>query len=228
MNYFKILSKGLLKENPVLVMLLGMCPTLAVTNLASTGLGMGLATTFVLICSNLVISLIKGIIPKSVRLPAFIVVIAGFVTLVSFLLEVYIPSLYDELGVFLSLIVVNCIILGRAEMFASKNGPIASVFDGIGMGLGFTAALVAVGSIREMLGSGSFFGMGFGDWFEPMIFFITPAGGFFVFGVLIAVVNIIINATSHKTKMVPKAQIGCAGCPMKDSCEKVDEGGCDK
>ena len=178
MNYLKAFTKGLIKENPVLVMLLGTCPTLAVTTLAINGLGMGLATTFVLVCSNVVISLLKRVIPKEVRLPSFIVIIAGFVTFVSFMLQSYLPDLYNALGVFLSLITVNCIILGRAEMFASKNNVAASALDGLGMGLGFTFALLCIGIIREILGSGSIFGFSLGGWFEPIGFFVTPAGGF--------------------------------------------------
>jgi electron transport complex protein RnfE len=223
MKNWKTFLKGLLEENPVLVMLLGTCPTLATTTLASTGIGMGLATTFVLVCSNVVISLIKRVIPKEVRLPCFIVVIAGFVTFVSFILQSYVPALYDSLGIFLSLIVVNCIILGRAEMFASKNGVIPSFFDGLGMGLGFTLALFVIGTIREILGCGSFLGFSFGDWFEPMVFFITPAGGFFVFGCVIALVNIILRRKNRK----PKEKIGCDGCPNRASCQ-LEEGGCDR
>ena len=142
-------TKGLVKENPTLVTLLGMCPTLAVTTMAVNGIGMGLATTFVLVCSNIVISLLKNVIPKSVRLPSFIVIIAGFVTLISFLMQAYLPDLYSALGVFLSLITVNCIILGRAEVFASKNKVIPSIMDAIGMGLGFTLAIVLFASVRE-------------------------------------------------------------------------------
>lgn len=220
MSYLKTFTKGLIKENPVLVMLLGTCPTLAVTTLAFNGLGMGLATTFVLVCSNIVISLLKGIIPKQVRLPSFIVIIAGFVTFVSFILQSYVPSLYDSLGVFLSLITVNCIILGRAEMFASKNNVLASALDGIGMGLGFTGALILMGMIRELLGSGTFFGMSIGDWFEPMGFFISPAGGFFVFGIVIALVNIITNYSISKKKM------GCSSCPNASACDNAQKGEC--
>lgn len=214
MNHLKVFTKGLLKENPVLVMLLGTCPTLATTTLVTSALGMGLATTFVLLCSNVVIALIKNIIPKEVRLPCFIVVIAGFVTFVSFILQAYLPDLYDSLGIFLSLIVVNCIILGRAEMFASKNRIGASALDGLGMGLGFTLALFIMSSIREILGCGSWLNISFGDWYEPMIFFITPAGGFFVFGVVIAGVNIIMNRMNQK----PKESFSCAECPSKDVC----------
>ena len=215
MKYMKELTKGILKENPVLVMLLGTCPTLATTTLLSSSLGMGLATTFVLICSNIVISLIKNLIPKEVRLPCYILIIAGFVTFVSFMMQSYLPELYESLGIFLSLIVVNCIILGRAEMFASKNNVLASALDGIGMGIGFTLALGLIGMIREILGCGTILGFSIGSWFEPMIFFITPAGGFLVFGVVIAVVNMILKA---KTNKKPKEEFSCANCPSKDVC----------
>lgn len=222
MSYLKTFTKGLIKENPVLVMLLGTCPTLAVTTLAINGLGMGLATTFVLVCSNVVISLLKNVIPKEVRLPSFIVIIAGFVTFVSFMLQSYLPDLYNALGVFLSLITVNCIILGRAEMFASKNNVSASALDGLGMGLGFTFALLCIGIIREILGSGSVFGFSFGDWFEPIAFFVTPAGGFFVFGVVIAVVNILSNYKMSSKKF------GCKNCPNAAACQAKDgEGACE-
>lgn len=222
MSYLKTFTKGLIKENPVLVMLLGTCPTLAVTTLAINGLGMGLATTFVLVCSNVVISLLKNVIPKEVRLPSFIVIIAGFVTFVSFMLQSYLPDLYNALGVFLSLITVNCIILGRAEMFASKNNVAASALDGLGMGLGFTFALLCIGIIREILGSGSVFGFSFGDWFEPIAFFVTPAGGFFVFGVVIAVVNILSNYKMSSKKF------GCKNCPNAAACQSKDgEGACE-
>lgn len=222
MSYLKTFTKGLIKENPVLVMLLGTCPTLAVTTLAINGLGMGLATTFVLVCSNVVISLLKNVIPKEVRLPSFIVIIAGFVTFVSFVLQSFLPDLYNALGVFLSLITVNCIILGRAEMFASKNNVAASALDGLGMGLGFTFALLCIGIIREILGSGSIFGLSFGDWFEPIGFFATPAGGFFVFGVVIAVVNILSNYKMSSKKF------GCKNCPNAGACLAKDgEGACE-
>ncbi|MCI5925085.1 MAG: electron transport complex subunit E [Oscillospiraceae bacterium] len=222
MSYLKTFTKGLIKENPVLVMLLGTCPTLAVTTLAINGLGMGLATTFVLVCSNVVISLLKNVIPKEVRLPSFIVIIAGFVTFVSFMLQSYLPDLYNALGVFLSLITVNCIILGRAEMFASKNNVAASALDGLGMGLGFTFALLCIGIIREILGSGSILGFSFGDWFEPIAFFVTPAGGFFVFGVVIAVVNILSNYKMSSKKF------GCKNCPNAAACQSKDgEGACE-
>lgn len=211
MSYIKELTKGILKENPNLVMLLGMCPTLAVTTMAENGLGMGLATTFVLVCSNLVISLLKKIIPSQVRLPCFIVIISGFVTLVGMLLQKYIPSLYDALGLFLSLITVNCIILGRAEMFACKNKVIPSILDGLGMGIGFTLSLLVVGSFREILGSGAWFGIQLlPDFIQPMTIFILPAGGFFSLGIIIAIVG-------KLTKKKPK-DITCSSCPNKAGC----------
>lgn len=204
------LTKGIIKENPTLVTLLGMCPTLAVTVSASNGIGMGLATTFVLICSNAVISLLKNVIPKAVRLPCFIVVIASFVTLIEFLMKGYLPDLYDRLGLFLSLITVNCIILGRAEAFASKNKFFPSILDAIGMGLGFTLSLFTMGSIREIIGTGKWLGM---ELHLPitMGMFIMPAGGFFTLGVLIAVVNKIANKK-------PPQQVGCANCPNAANC----------
>lgn len=211
MSYMKEFTKGLIKENPNLVMLLGMCPTLAVTTMAINGLGMGLTTTFVLVCSNLVISMLKKVIPSTVRLPCFIVIIAGFVTLVSLLLDAFIPSLAESLGVFLSLITVNCIILGRAEMFACKNKVLPSVLDGLGMGLGFTGSLLIIGSIREILGMGEWFGMKIlPDFVEPMTLFILPAGGFFTLGCVIAIVG-------KLTKRKPK-EAGCECCPGKSSC----------
>ncbi|MDO5124833.1 MAG: electron transport complex subunit E [Ruminococcus sp.] len=205
-------TKGLIKENPTLVTLLGMCPTLAITTMAVNGIGMGLATTFVLVCSNIVISLLKNIIPKAVRLPCFIVIIAGFVTLISFILKGYFPALYSALGIFLSLITVNCIILGRAEAFASKNGILPSILDGLGMGLGFTLSLFAMGSIREILGSGSWLGMKLPVISSnPVLIFIMPAGGFFVLGCVIALVNKIANRK-------PPAEISCKNCPNAENC----------
>lgn len=214
MNLTKEFLKGIIKENPVLVMLLGTCPTLAVTAIASNGLGMGLATTFVLLGSSVVISLLKKVIPGQVRLPAYIIIIAGFVTIVSFLLQVYVPDLYDSLGVFLSLITVNCIILGRAEAFASKNSVAASAVDALGMGVGFTLALVAIGSLREILGSMSWFGidLSFGGVLEPITLFTMPAGGFMIYGFMIAVVNRLSNYQISKKKM------GCENCPSRSSC----------
>lgn len=220
MSNLKTLTNGIIKENPVLVMLLGTCPTLAVTTFAINGIGMGLATTFVLICSNVVIALLKNFIPKQVRLPCYIVIIAGFVTFVSFILQRFVPDLYNALGVFLSLITVNCIILGRAEMFASKNSVASSALDGVGMGLGFTLALLLMGIIRETLGSGSLFNISFGEWFEPIGFFSSPAGGFFVFGVVIAAVNILTKYA------ISKKAPGCSGCPNASACGTKEEGGC--
>lgn len=212
MSLLKEFTKGILKENPNLVMLLGMCPTLAVTTMAENGLGMGLATTFVLVCSNLVISLLKRIIPSQVRLPCFIVIISGFVTVVGMLLQKLIPSLYDALGLFLSLITVNCIILGRAEMFACKNKVIPSVLDGLGMGIGFTLSLLVVGSFREILGSGAWFGIQLlPDFIQPMTIFILPAGGFFSLGIIIALVGKI-------SKRKPK-DITCTACPNREVCK---------
>ena len=218
-SYFKEFTKGIIKENPVLVGLLGMCPTLAVTSTAINGIGMGLATTFVLVCSNIVISLLKNVIPKAVRLPSFIVIIAGFVTFTSFILEGFVPSLYDALGVYLALITVNCIILGRAEVFASKNKVIPSIFDGLGMGIGFTGALFVIGAIREILGSGKIFGFTI-PVIEPMLIFIFPAGGFFVLGCVIALVNKI-------AKRKPPQELGCNSCPNSASCKGCEKGGND-
>ncbi len=190
MNQWKNFTKGLLKENPVFVLLLGMCPTLGVTSSAINGLGMGLATAFVLIMSNIAISLIKDFIPDKVRIPSFIVVIASFVTLVQMLLQAYLPSLYAQLGIYIPLIVVNCIILGRAEAFASKNGVFSSAIDGLGIGLGFTLALTILGSIREMLGAGAIFGYKFiSANADGMLLFILAPGAFIVLGYLIAIVN---------------------------------------
>lgn len=212
MSNLKVFLNGVIKENPVLVMLLGMCPSLAITTGAKNALGMGIATTFVLVGSNVVISLIKNLIPKAVRLPAYIVVIAGFVTIIGFLMEAYIPSLYDALGIFLNLIVVNCIILGRAEMFASKNSVVKSVFDGLGFGVGFTLALFIIASVREILGGGTWFGITITkDLFAPMGFFTSPAGGFFVLGCIIAIVNKLMTKK-------PKAEVSCANCPSASVC----------
>lgn len=216
MSNLKILLNGLIKENPVFVLLLGMCPTLAVTTMAVNGLGMGLATTFVLICSNVVISMIRKFVPKAVRLPCFIVIIAGFVTIVGFLLQRFVPSLYSALGIFLSLITVNCIILARAEIFASKNGVGKSALDGLGMGLGFTLALFLMGSVREILGVGTWFGITLTKQFiEPMKLFVSPAGGFFTLAVLIAVINIITKYKISKKKI---GCGGCEGCPSAEAC----------
>lgn len=189
MNKLQIAVNGILKNNPVFVLVLGMCPTLGTTTSASNGMGMGMATMAVLIMSNLVISLIKNLIPDKVRIPAFIVVIASFVTIIQMLMEAFVPALYASLGVFIPLIVVNCIILGRAEAFASKNTPLDSIFDGIGIGLGFTLALTVIGAVREILGSGAIFGISLGiTEFMPLVFVLAP-GGFLTLGYLMVLFN---------------------------------------
>ncbi len=189
MNKFKIITNGLIKENPALVLLLGMCPTLGVTSSAINGLGMGLATTFVLVMSNLVVSLVKDFIPDKVRIPSFIVIIATFVTIVEMTMQAYVPALFDSLGLFIPLIVVNCIVLGRAEAFASKNNPLLSIFDGLGMGLGFSFALTLLGVIRELLGSGKAFGITIYPENYGMLIFVLAPGAFIALGYLIAVIN---------------------------------------
>lgn len=194
MNNLKVLINGIIKENPTFVLLLGMCPTLGTTSSALNGMSMGLATMFVLICSNMVISLIKNLIPDMVRIPAFIVVIASFVTALQMCMQAFVPEIYSTLGLFIPLIVVNCIILGRAEAFASKNGVIPSFFDGVGMGLGFTLALSILGAIREILGTGKIFGIEILAEDYGMLMFILPPGGFLVLGYLIAFVNKIKKA----------------------------------
>lgn len=188
MNQWSNFTKGFIKENPVLVLLLGLCPTLGVTTSAMNGLGMGLATTFVLTMSNLVIALIKNQVPAKVRIPIFIVVIASFVTIVDLFMAGYAPSLHQQLGIFIPLIVVNCIVLGRAEAFASKNNLVSAVIDGLGMGLGFAFALTILGSIREILGSGSIFGLKFIPGDAVLIFILQP-GAFLTLGFMIALIN---------------------------------------
>lgn len=218
-SLLKEITKGIIKENPTLIMLLGMCPTLAVTTQAANGIGMGLATTFVLLGSNIVISALRKVIPDKVRIPSFIVIIASFVTLIGFLLEGFMPSLYESLGIYLTLITVNCIIFGRAEMFASKNSVIASACDAIGMGTGFTLALFLMGSIREIIGAGQWMGMNIPVLHDnPMLIFIMPAGGFFTLGVIIALVNKLANRK-------PPLEIECGSCdncPMSGKCEKKE------
>ena len=217
------LYNGLVKENPTFVMMLGMCPTLAVTTSAINGIGMGLSTTVVLIFSNLLISLLRKIIPDSVRMPAFIVVVATLVTVVQFLMEGFVPGLYASLGVYIPLIVVNCIILGRAEAYASKNKPIASLFDGIGMGLGFTLSITCIGAVRELIGAGSIFGkqilpladaaarkMGY----EPVTIFILAPGAFFVLAFLSALQNKFKIGAAKRgiDPSNPDCKGGCASC----------------
>lgn len=189
MSQWKNFSKGFIKENPVLVLLLGMCPTLGVTSSAINGLGMGLATTFVLVMANMAISLVKSFIPDKVRIPSFIVIIAAFVTVVQLLMEAYLPALFKSLGIFIPLIVVNCIVLGRAEAFASKNNLVKSAIDGLGMGLGFSFALVLLGSIRELLGSGKLFDISiYSENYVSLLFVLAP-GAFIVLGYLVALIN---------------------------------------
>ena len=188
MGKLQLITRGILKENPTFVLILGMCPTLGVTSTALNGMGMGVATMAVLILSNMEISLIKNFIPSKVRIPAFIVVIASFVTIIEMLMKAYIPALYASLGVFIPLIVVNCIILGRAEAFASKNGVLDSALDGVGIGLGFTLSLTAIGAVREVLGSGAIFGVSFASDVMPLLFILAP-GGFLVLGYLMVVFN---------------------------------------
>jgi len=216
------LYNGLVKENPTFVMMLGMCPTLAVTTSAINGIGMGLSTTVVLIFSNLLISMLRKIIPDSVRMPAFIVVVATLVTVVQFLLEGFVPSLYASLGVYIPLIVVNCIILGRAEAYASKNPVLPSVFDGIGMGLGFTLGLTCIGIVRELIGSGKLFGFQvMPDIYEPVTIFILAPGAFLVLAFLVAGMNRLKRHAAQKGKKIAEPQgcgtdcASCGGCGSK-------------
>lgn len=210
-KYTERLYNGLIKENPTFVLMLGMCPTLAVTTSAINGVGMGLSTTVVLVLSNMLISMLRKIIPDSVRMPAFIVVVASFVTIVQFLLQGFIPSLYDSLGIYIPLIVVNCIILGRAEAYASKNGVISSLFDGIGMGLGFTVGLTCIGIVRELIGSGKVFGITLFNG-GATIFILAP-GAFFVLAMLVALQNKVKAGKPHKTTSGHGCgEGGCASC----------------
>lgn len=220
-NYLKEFSKGILKQNPLLVLVLGTCPALAVTTSLKNGLGMGLAATFVLVFANLIISLLRKVIPDKIRIPAYITVIASMVTVLQFLLEAYAHSLNESLGIFIPLITVNCIILGRAEAFASKNGPLASVLDGLGMGIGFTIALCLIGGIREILGNGTIYGLalpfvGEGKLFQPMLLFILPPGGFLVFGLVIACALALTRRfyARHPEEAleVSRCAAGCAAC----------------
>lgn len=213
------LYNGIIKENPTFVMMLGMCPTLAVTTSCMNGIGMGLTTMVVLALSNLMISLLRHVIPDGVRVPSFIVIVAGFVTLVQFLLEAYLPSLNAALGIYIPLIVVNCIILGRAESYASKNSPLPSLFDGIGMGLGFTIALGLLGAFREILGSGAIFGHQF--WKEPIGIFTLAPGAFFVLALLVIIQNKIKSSKGKEQKQ--ECTGNCAGC--MSACANPEEKG---
>ena len=213
-NCLSVLLNGILKENPVLVLILGTCPTLATTTNVFGAFGMGIATLMVLICSNVLISLLRKVIPDNVRIPCYIVIIAGFVTVVQMVVHAFLPDLYDMLGVYLALIVVNCIILGRAEMFASKNSVGRSALDGLGMGIGFTAALCAIATIREVLGAASFAGIAIPFLASYKIEFLVKApGGMVVYGLLIALVSALTAGKSPKKK-----EFSCEGCPSAKLC----------
>ena len=218
-NNASILLKGILKENPVLILILGTCPTLAMTTGIIPAFSMGIAATIVLICSNTVISALRKVIPETVRIPCYIVIIAAFVTVVQMLLQAYMKPIYDKLGIYLSLIVVNCIILGRAEMYARKNNVLNSALDGLGMGLGFLVALVLIATIREVFGSASFAGIAIPFLANYKISTLTEApGGFLVYGILIAV----MNALTAKRGGVKKKSFSCEGCPSVGTCQKTD------
>lgn len=217
------LYNGLIKENPTFVLMLGMCPTLAVTTLAMNGIGMGLTTTVILALSNVMISALRKVIPDGVRMPAYIVIVASFVTIVQFLLQAYVPGLYEALGIYIPLIVVNCIILGRAEAYASKNPVIPSFFDGLGMGLGFTVGLTAIGIVRELIGSGKIFGFQvMPSAYEPVTIFILAPGAFLVLTLLVALQNR-VKRSLEKKGMETKIGSGCSGeCA---SCQESCKGG---
>lgn len=217
------LYNGLVKENPTFVLMLGMCPTLAVTTLAVNGIGMGLTTTVILALSNVMISALRKVIPDGVRMPAYIVIVASFVTIVQFLLQAYLPNLYDSLGIYIPLIVVNCIILGRAEAYASKNPVIPSFFDGLGMGLGFTVGLTAIGIVRELIGSGKIFGFQvMPSAYEPVTIFILAPGAFLVLTLLVALQNR-VKRSFEKKGIETKIGSGCTGeCA---SCQESCKGG---
>lgn len=216
------LVKGIVKENPVLRLVLGTCATLALTTAASNAIGMGLATTFVLVCSNAIISALRNIIPDKVRIPCYIVVIASFTTIVQMIVEAVSPALKAALGVYLPLIVVNCIIFGRAEMFASKNKVLPSILDGVGMGIGFTATLLAMGIVRELLGNGTIFNAPILSGFmPPIIVFLLPPGGFFVFGILIAVANRLSGEGKAPEEIGCGGFTGCAGCALSKNCSLI-------
>ena len=216
-----IVTKGILKENPVFVLVLGTCPTLAVTNNVFGAFGMGMAAMLVLICSNMLISALRKIIPDSVRIPSYIVIIAGFVTIIQMVVQAFLPDLYSLLGVYLPLIVVNCVILGRAEMFAGKNTVGKSALDGVGMGLGFTLALVSMAIVREVFGAATFAGIAI-PFLEPykVSFLIKAPGGLLVYGLLIALVYVITNGAAPK-----KRSFSCEGCPTRATCNPAACGG---
>ena len=214
-SLFQEFTKGILVENPVLRLVLGTCPTLAVSTSVESALGMGVAASIVLVCSNIAIAALKKVIPQKVRIPAYIVIIASFVTIVQMLVKAFVPQIDAQLGVYLPLIVVNCIILGRAEMYANKHGVVDSAIDGLGMGVGFTAALLLMGAVRELLGTGAIAGLQIiPASVSPMLIFILPPGGFFVFGILMACANKLADK-----KGLSKAELkGCEACPMAASC----------
>ncbi len=217
-SLFKEFTKGLVIENPVLRLVLGTCPTLATTTSVESAIGMGFAASVVLICSNIVISALRKVIPSKVRIPAYVVIIAGFVTIVQMLVKAFLPQIDEMLGVYLPLIVVNCIILGRAEAFAGKNTVLYSAVDGMGMGVGFTAALLLMSGIRELLGAGAIAGFTvLPETIPPMTIFVLAPGGFFVFGILIALANKVAERNGK-----PKAELkGCSACPMASTCTLV-------
>lgn len=216
-KYTERVYNGIIKENPTFILMLGMCPTLAVTTSAVNGLGMGLSTTAVLIMSNIIISALRKIIPDRVRIPAFIVVVASLVIMVQLLIQAYVPFLYEALGIYIPLIVVNCIILGRAESFASKNGPVLSGFDGLGMGVGFTVALTAIGALRELLGAGSIFGLTLMPAsYESISIFVLAPGAFFILAILTALQNK-FQAPSATNGSVPRSRLACGGDCMNCS-----------
>jgi electron transport complex protein RnfE len=226
-SFGKLLKKNIVMENPVLRLVLGTCPTLAVTTQASNAIGMGVAATIVLICSNAVISALRNVIPNKVRIPAYITIIAGFVTMVQMLVKAFTPEIDSALGIFLPLIVVNCIILGRAEMFARDNKVLPSMLDGLTMGIGFTAALLCMGIIREVFGAGTLFGVPLpllseGSWIGPISVFAMAPGGFFVFGILMAVANKLSRDRNLPVKNSP-----CDSCPAAAGCSKIEKGGCE-
>ncbi len=216
MKALKVVINGIWKENPTFRLLLGMCPTLAVSTAAINGVGMGLAATFVLICSNVFVSLLRNFIPTRVRIPAYVVIIASFTTIVELLLKAFVPSLDKALGLYIPLIVVNCIILARAEAFASSNTPIMSALDGLGMGLGFTAALTFFASIRELIGAGSIFGISvLGDGYVPVVIMLLAPGGFITLGLVLGALNALSN---KKKKGVNSNDMACKACPHSDHC----------
>lgn len=232
MNFKKQLREGLLTNNPVVGQLLGMCSTMAITTTLFNGLGMGLSVTLILICSNVVISMLRKVIPDKIRIAAYIVVIAGFVTIIDLLLQAYLPALSESLGVFIPLIVVNCIILARAEAYAYKNGVIASMFDGVGMGLGFTAALILIGSIREALGNGTVFGVTVlpPEIYAPALLVILAPGGFITLGILMAFIRHLKMRKEEKATGVQSSYDGwqeldaCGGCALKGICHGTTAG----